>query len=134
MAERQARGSGSRRFRTRPRADPGAAKITERARGESLTLRQVAESVNQFRRSPFVGAPETVADTIEQWFDAGTFDGINLAFRTDDDLNLFVDGVVPVLQKRGLFPTEYAGDTLRASLGLPVPANRHTSERRLAND
>ncbi|MFD3485285.1 LLM class flavin-dependent oxidoreductase [Streptomyces sp. NPDC058665] len=112
----------------------GAARIIERARTENLTLRQVTDSLGEFRRSPFVGAPETVAATIEEWFDAGTFDGINLAFRTDDDLALFVDGVVPILQKRGLFRTEYASDTLRGNLGLPVPANRHTHEPQLAND
>ncbi|MFE2042098.1 LLM class flavin-dependent oxidoreductase [Streptomyces sp. NPDC059477] len=107
----------------------GANQLIARARKENLTLRQVAETVSEFRQSPFVGAPETVADTIEQWFDAGTLDGINLAFRTDDDLNLFVDGVVPILQKRGLFRTEYAADTLRGNLGLPVPVNRWTRER-----
>ncbi|MEU1168541.1 NtaA/DmoA family FMN-dependent monooxygenase, partial [Streptomyces sp. NPDC005921] len=111
-----------------------AAKVVERARTERLTLRQVAESANEFRRSPFVGAPETVADAVERWFAAGTFDGINLAFRTEEDLELFVDGVVPLLQKRGLFRTEYAADTLRGNLGLPVPVNRHTRERALAND
>lgn len=108
-----------------------AANIITRAREQNLTLRQVAESANAFRRSPFVGAPDTVADAIERWFAAGTFDGINLAFRTDDDLELFVDGVVPLLQKRGLFRTEYAADTLRGNLGLPIPANRHTTERAL---
>ncbi|MFD3583810.1 NtaA/DmoA family FMN-dependent monooxygenase [Streptomyces sp. NPDC058683] len=112
----------------------GAAKLIERARTENLTLRQVAGLVSEFRQSPFVGAPRTVADTIEQWFDAGTFDGINLAFRTNDELELFVDGVVPILQKRGLFRTEYEADTLRGNLGLPIPVNRHTHERRLVND
>ncbi|MER5513680.1 LLM class flavin-dependent oxidoreductase [Streptomyces sp. NPDC002763] len=112
----------------------GAAKLIERARTENLTLRQVASLVSEFRQSPFVGAPGTVADTIEQWFDAGTFDGINLAFRTNDDLELFVDGVVPILQKRGLFRTEYEADTLRGNLGLPIPVNRHTHERRLVSD
>ncbi|MFJ5272907.1 LLM class flavin-dependent oxidoreductase [Streptomyces sp. NPDC088358] len=111
----------------------GAAKLIERARAENLTLRQVAQSVSEFRRSPFVGTPTTVADTIEQWFAAGTFDGINLAFRNNDDLELFVDGVVPILQKRGLFRTEYEADTLRGNLGLPVPANRHTREPQLVN-
>ncbi|MGQ4513187.1 NtaA/DmoA family FMN-dependent monooxygenase [Streptomyces sp. DW26H14] len=110
----------------------GAGRIIERAREENLTLRQVADSVNQFRRSPFVGAPETVADTIERWFNAGTFDGINLAFRTDDDISLFVEGVVPVLRKRGLFRTAYEAETLRGNLGLPVPANRHAHESRTA--
>ncbi|MFJ7999241.1 LLM class flavin-dependent oxidoreductase [Streptomyces sp. NPDC096310] len=112
----------------------GAAKIIERATAENLTLRQVADSLGQFRKSPFVGAPETVADRIEEWFDAGAFDGISLAFRTDDDLNLFVDGVVPILRRRGLLRTEYEADTLRGNLGLPVPANRHTHERPLVNN
>lgn len=70
-----------------------------------------------------------MADTIERWFEAGTFDGINLAFRNNDDLGRFVDGVVPLLQKRGLFRTEYEADTLRGNLGLPVPDNRHTLAR-----
>ncbi|WP_438302559.1 NtaA/DmoA family FMN-dependent monooxygenase [Streptomyces sp. HUAS TT11] len=112
----------------------GAAKLIERARAEHLTLRQVAQSISEFRRSPFVGAPQTVADSIERWFNAGTFDGINLAFRTEDDLSLFVDGVVPILQKRGLFRTEYEADTLRGNLGLPIPDNRHTREPQLVND
>ncbi|MDH6220289.1 LLM class flavin-dependent oxidoreductase [Streptomyces pseudovenezuelae] len=112
----------------------GATQLIERARTENLTLRQVAESINQFRQSPFVGDPRTVADSIQRWFDAGAFDGINLAFRTEDELNYFVDGVVPILQKRGLFRTEYTSDTLRGNLGLPIPANRHSRERQLVND
>ncbi|MGW6835602.1 LLM class flavin-dependent oxidoreductase [Streptomyces sp. NPDC054949] len=111
----------------------GAAKLIERARTENLTLRQVGALVNEFHRSPFVGSPDTVADTIEKWFEACTFDGINLAFRTGDDLELFVDGVVPRLQKRGLFRTEYAADTLRGNLGLPIPANRHSRAPQLLN-
>ncbi|MEU0769387.1 LLM class flavin-dependent oxidoreductase [Streptomyces albogriseolus] len=103
-----------------------ATQIIARAKEQNLTLREVADSVNQFRRSPFTGSPRTVADTIEQWFEAGTFDGINLAFRTDDELELFVDGVVPLLQKRGLFRTAYEADTLRGNLGLPVPAHRYS--------
>ncbi|MCY0946153.1 hypothetical protein O1W17_23680 [Streptomyces sp. H34-S5] len=37
----------------------------------------------------------------------------------------FVDQVVPILQRRGLFRTEYTGRTLRENYGLPRPANRH---------
>lgn len=110
----------------------GATKIIERARAEGLTLRQVANSFNDFKKSPFVGAPATVADTIEHWFHAGTLDGINLAFRTTEELELFVDGVVPILQRRGLFRTEYESNTLRGNLGLPIPVNRHTLARREA--
>ncbi|PPK66654.1 NtaA/DmoA family FMN-dependent monooxygenase [Actinokineospora auranticolor] len=107
----------------------GAAKIIDRARAENLTLRQVVESFSERRTSPFVGAPGTVADTIADWFAAGTFDGINLAFRNNEDLNWFVDGVVPLLQERGLFRTEYESDTLRGNLGLPIPANRNSLVR-----
>jgi alkanesulfonate monooxygenase len=39
-------------------------------------------------------------------------------------LNEFVDQVVPELQRRGIFRTEYEGKTLRENLGLPRPANR----------
>ncbi|GAA5162500.1 LLM class flavin-dependent oxidoreductase [Amycolatopsis dongchuanensis] len=109
----------------------GAAKIIERARAGGLTLRQVVQTFQEYRRSPFVGAPGTVADTIERWFAAGTFDGINLAFRNNEDLTWFVDAVVPLLQERGLFRTEYTGSTLREHLGLPFPVNRHTRERNL---
>ncbi|WP_435156762.1 NtaA/DmoA family FMN-dependent monooxygenase [Amycolatopsis sacchari] len=109
----------------------GAAKIIERARAGGLTLREVVQTFQEYRRSPFVGAPGTVADTIERWFAAGTFDGINLAFRNNEDLTWFVDAVVPLLQERGLFRTEYTGSTLREHLGLPFPVNRHTRERNL---
>jgi FMN-dependent oxidoreductase (nitrilotriacetate monooxygenase family) len=106
----------------------GATKIIDKARAEGLTLRQVVESFSDRKQSPFVGAPETVADTIEQWFTAGTFDGINLAFRNDEDLTRFVESVVPLLQKRGLFRTEYEATTLRGNLGLPIPANRYSRD------
>jgi hypothetical protein len=39
-----------------------------------------------------------------------------------DELDMFVDQVIPVLQRRGLFRTEYEGTTLRDHLGLPYPA------------
>lgn len=111
----------------------GAAKIIERARTEGLTLRQVVQTSFEQKQSPFVGAPGTVAGAIGHWFAAGTFDGLNLAFRNNEDLERFVDGVVPLLQKRGLFRTEYESGTLRGNLGLPVPVNRHTRERSLVD-
>ncbi|HEY4551041.1 MAG TPA: LLM class flavin-dependent oxidoreductase, partial [Bacillus sp. (in: firmicutes)] len=40
----------------------------------------------------------------------------------------FIDDVVPILQDRGLFRTEYESDTLRGNLGLPYPKNRYTKE------
>ncbi|KLL12485.1 NtaA/DmoA family FMN-dependent monooxygenase [Protofrankia coriariae] len=106
--------------------------IVRRAREAGQTLRQVVETLTEYRPSPFTGAPDTVADTIEHWFRTGAADGLNLRFRTHDDLERFIGDVVPLLQKRGLFRTEYEGGTLRENLGLPFPVNRHTLERAAA--
>ncbi|MDN3565037.1 LLM class flavin-dependent oxidoreductase [Paeniroseomonas aquatica] len=71
------------------------------------------------------GTPETIADTLQQWFEERACDGFNIlpayfpgAF---DD---FVDMVVPILQERGLYRREYAGTTLRDHLGLARPRSR----------
>jgi alkanesulfonate monooxygenase SsuD/methylene tetrahydromethanopterin reductase-like flavin-dependent oxidoreductase (luciferase family) len=101
----------------------------QRAKEQGLTLRQVVETVTEYHPSPFTGAPDTVATAIADWYEARAADGLNFRFRTIDDLERFAGDVVPLLQKRGLFRTEYEGDTLRDSLGLPFPVNRHTLER-----
>ena len=103
--------------------------LVSRAREQGLTLRQVVETVTEYHPSPFTGAPDTVADAIADWFEAGAADGLNLRFRAFDDLERFSSDVVPLLQKRGVFRTEYEGDTLRSSLGLPIPVNRHAAGR-----
>jgi FMN-dependent oxidoreductase (nitrilotriacetate monooxygenase family) len=70
-----------------------------------------------------VGTPDRVADTVETWLDAGAADGFNLMIDVlPDGLAAVVDEVVPRLRKRGRFPTDYAGTTLREHLGLPVPS------------
>jgi FMN-dependent oxidoreductase (nitrilotriacetate monooxygenase family) len=72
-----------------------------------------------------VGTPEQVADRIETWFRAGAVDGFTLMPDvTFDGLPAFVDHVVPILQRRGVFRTEYRGRTLREHHGLPFPAAR----------
>jgi alkanesulfonate monooxygenase SsuD/methylene tetrahydromethanopterin reductase-like flavin-dependent oxidoreductase (luciferase family) len=110
----------------------GGADLVRRAREQGLTLRQVAEAASEYRPGQFVGAPETVADALQHWFVAKATDGFNLRFRTIDALENFVGTVVPILQKRGAFRTEYESDTLRGNLGLPIPVNRYTAERELA--
>jgi long-chain alkane monooxygenase len=63
-----------------------------------------------------VGTPEQIADTFEQWVEAGV-DGFNLAYAiTPGTFADFIDGVVPVLQKRGLMQKEYQEGTLREKL------------------
>jgi len=53
--------------------------------------------------------------------------------RVTDDLDTFIERVVPLLQEKGLFRTEYEANTLRGNLGLPIPENRHTRARRRAD-
>jgi FMN-dependent oxidoreductase (nitrilotriacetate monooxygenase family) len=75
-----------------------------------------------------VGTAERVADEIEDWFHTGACDGFVLSDSgVPGQLEVFVDQVVPLLRKRGLFRHEYAGRTLRDHLGLAVPARRGAS-------
>jgi FMN-dependent oxidoreductase (nitrilotriacetate monooxygenase family) len=101
-----------------------AERIVATARAEGLSLRQTAWRFGQWR-SPFLGSPETVADEIERWFVGRAADGFNLRVTRPGEFALFRERVVPILQKRGLFRTDYAGQTLRSHLGVPVPPHRH---------
>jgi hypothetical protein len=63
-----------------------------------------------------VGTPEQIADSFQDWIDAGV-DGFNLAYAiTPGSFVDFIDGVVPVLQKRGMMQKEYQEGTLREKL------------------
>ena len=71
-----------------------------------------------------VWTPEQIADDIEHWFKAGAAYGFNLMPDIlPGGLQDFADGVVPILQQRGIFRTEYEGRTLREHLGLVRPDN-----------
>ncbi len=100
-----------------------------------LTLRQLYLSLATARgHRTVVGTPEQIADAIELWFSNGAADGFNIMPPIlPTALTDFVDEVVPILQKRGLFRTDYAGPTLRENLGLERPINRFVA-RRQAND
>ena len=70
-----------------------------------------------------VGTPEQVADMIENWFVSGAADGFNLMPpMLPDALEEFIDRVIPLLQHRGLYRTEYSATTLRGHLGLERPS------------
>jgi alkanesulfonate monooxygenase SsuD/methylene tetrahydromethanopterin reductase-like flavin-dependent oxidoreductase (luciferase family) len=86
-------------------------------------LREVAQQVTgtagQFH---FVGTPEQLAARVIAWQDAGAVDGFTIMGSTlPYELTRFVDHVVPILQRRGRFRTEYTGHTLRDHLGLERP-------------
>ena len=92
-------------------------------RQEKPTLRQLLSKLAGARgHFTLAGAPEQVADLIEDWFTDGASDGVNLMPPIlPKMLDVFIDEVVPLLQKRGLFRTAYEGDTLRAHYGLERP-------------
>ena len=95
------------------------------AREECLTLRQMALRTTT-HRGVFAGTPSQVADTMQEWFEAGAVDGFMMnAAVLPLGLNDFVDTVLPVLKDRGLFRTEYEYETLHENLGLPIPENRY---------
>jgi alkanesulfonate monooxygenase len=95
------------------------------ARRENLTLRQVAmRSAVAKDHWALVGTPQHIADRLEQWFVEKAADGFNLLPPcVPTAINDFVDLVVPELQRRGLFRTEYEGTTMRENLGVPFPAH-----------
>ena len=77
-----------------------------------------------------VGTPEHVADVMEHWFLNGAADGFNvMPAWLPGSLTDFVDMVIPELQRRGLFRTEYEAMTLRENLGLPRPVSRFHASR-----
>jgi alkanesulfonate monooxygenase len=95
------------------------------ARRENLTVRQLAQRLGGYGGAAIVGTPGSIADEMQEWLETGACDGFNVMFPyVPGGLIDFVERVVPELQRRGLFRTEYAGTTLREHLGLPRPANR----------
>jgi FMN-dependent oxidoreductase (nitrilotriacetate monooxygenase family) len=101
--------------------------IVQLARREQLTVRQLIGRLGGGRgHRTFTGTPAQVADAIQEWFDGGAADGFNIMPPVlPSGLDAFVDQVVPVLQERGLFRTEYTARTLRGHYGLERPANRY---------
>jgi N-acetyl-S-(2-succino)cysteine monooxygenase len=95
------------------------------ARRDGLTLRQMAmRSAAAKHHWTLIGSVKQVADELESWFLNGAADGFNvLPSDVPGAVNTLVDKLVPELQRRGLFHTEYEGTTLRENLGLGRPAD-----------
>jgi alkanesulfonate monooxygenase len=101
-------------------------RMMARAKREGMTIRQLFAAVSAgFWHLGVIGTPTAIADTMEHWFRNGAADGFiiqppYLPGSAED----FVDLVVPELQRRGLFRTDYEGRTLRENLGLPPAPSR----------
>jgi alkanesulfonate monooxygenase len=98
--------------------------IVETARRENLTLRELfLQVVGAYGHRVVLGTPESVADELVAWFNAGAVDGYILSPPyLPDGFEEFREHVLPLLQERGLFRTEYIGTTFRDHLGLERPA------------
>ncbi|UCJ15501.1 LLM class flavin-dependent oxidoreductase [Pseudomonas sp. MM211] len=98
------------------------------ARRENLTIRQLYLRLAD--ANPAIGTAEDIADIFEHWFQSRACDGFNVYFPVfPSSLENFVELVIPELQRRGLFRTEYSGTTLREHLGLKRPANRFSKQK-----
>ncbi len=104
--------------------------IKELAAGEQLTVRALIGKLGGGRgHRSFAGTPEQIADELQIWFEAGAADGFNIMPPyLPGGLTDFVDRVVPILQERGLFRTEYTADTLRGHYGLSPVESRFAAE------
>lgn len=99
------------------------------ARSENLTVRQLAQRLGGYAGLAMVGTPASIADEMEEWLMTEGSDGFNIQFPyLPGGLDDFVDKVIPELQRRGIFRTEYEGRTLRENLGLKRPPNRFFPE------
>lgn len=101
------------------------------ARRDNLTVRQLLRRLGGGAGHRIVtGTPEQIADDILRWVDAGVADGFNLMPDVlPSGFDDFADHVVPELQRRGRFRTEYTGTTLRENLGLRIPSFGRKAER-----
>ncbi|PVE13814.1 NtaA/DmoA family FMN-dependent monooxygenase [Streptomyces scopuliridis] len=97
-----------------------AAKWRALSEAKGLSIRQTV--IETTARQSFIGTPEGVAESLDTFVRTGAADGFILVpHLTPGGLDDFVDRVVPLLQERGAFRTEYEGATLRSHLGLPAP-------------
>ena len=101
----------------------------ERAKLEGWSIRQMYGQYAVGEGYRVIGTPGQVADMMEHWLDNGAADGFNITpTHLPYGIDAFVEYVVPELQRRGRFRTQYEGATLRENLGLPAymhPQHRH---------
>jgi alkanesulfonate monooxygenase SsuD/methylene tetrahydromethanopterin reductase-like flavin-dependent oxidoreductase (luciferase family) len=117
------------RVLARPRLEGSQSRsdlIIEMAVRENLTVQQILSRLGGGRgHFEFAGTPDQVAGTIAEWFSAGAADGFNImAPALPSGLQAFIDHVLPILRRAGLFREEYEGRTLREHYGLAVPPSQ----------
>ena len=97
--------------------------VVEHAQRTGMTLRQLGSWYGARTEGDMLGSPAEIADRMQEWIAAGAADGFmiiatHVPHAFDDVATL----LVPELQRRGVYRTEYEGATLRDQLGLERPA------------
>jgi FMN-dependent oxidoreductase (nitrilotriacetate monooxygenase family) len=102
-------------------------RIVETSRRDNLTIRDAYQQFAGARgQRTLKGTPQHIADEMEDWFSKEGVDGYLIQpSHLPRGLHEFVDMVLPELVHRGLFRSEYEGQTLRENLGLPRPPSRY---------
>lgn len=105
--------------------------IIDLVRRHEPTLRQLLAMLAGARgHHTFVGTPDQLADLMTEWVSEGAADGFNVMPPVLPwMLDVFVDEVIPILQRRGLFRTAYEGRTLRSHYGLSEPPSQFDREQ-----
>ncbi|MEK1943342.1 MAG: LLM class flavin-dependent oxidoreductase [Pseudomonas sp.] len=100
--------------------------LTELAGAENLTLAQLGRRIAGGRgHYSLIGTASEIADELQAWFEGRAADGFNvLVPHLPAGLEDVANYVVPELQRRGLFRSQYQGTTLREHLGLSRPGNQ----------
>ncbi|WP_068161682.1 LLM class flavin-dependent oxidoreductase [Rhodococcus phenolicus] len=103
--------------------------VKDLAENEGLTVRQLIGKLGGGRgHRTFAGTPEQIADELQLWFEQGAADGFNvMPPYLPGGLEDFTTKVVPILQERGLFRTDYTATTLRGHYGLDRPVSRYAA-------
>jgi len=100
--------------------------VIEFSKRSDKTFKQVAAYMTGLPGGlQFTGTPEQMADLIDDWVTSGASDGFTLQPEIlPDAIDLFVDHVIPILQRRGIAREEYTATTLRGHLRDDLPADQ----------
>jgi len=114
----ETRGSGFHGAKARQLADQWRAE----AKDKGLSIRQFVTSRTAREDATFTGSYTSIADHLAEYARVGAVDGFNISpWLIPSGLDDIVNHLVPELQERGVYPTEYRGSTLREHLGLETP-------------
>ena len=107
----------------RRQGPPAGGPVAGRGQGEGPVHPPVRLGQDQPRiDATFTGSYTEVADRLAEYARTGAVDGFNISpWLIPTGLDDIVNHLVPELQERGVYPTEYAGSTLRENLGLETP-------------